>query len=100
MALRHWIRLISFVFLVIPRPVRAFDDGMTLDGPWHLQSSAKATEGGAVLSRPGFAADGWYAITIPNTVMGALVENGTYRDPYTAMNLRTLPGLTYPVARD
>ena len=96
MTLRHSIGLILFGFLVIPRPARAFDDGMTLDGAWRLQSPAKATEGGAVLSRPGFAADGWYAITIPNTVMGALVENGTYRDPYTAMNLRTLPGMTYP----
>jgi len=73
---------------------------MTLDGAWRLRPSAKATEGGAVLSRAGFVAEGWYDITVPNTVVGALVENRTYPDPYTAMNLRALPGMTYPVARN
>jgi len=67
---------------------------------WSLQSSEKASAGGEILSQPGFAAEGWYSITVPNTVVGALVENGTYPDPFFGMNLRSLPGMTYPVAKN
>ena len=67
---------------------------------WSLQSSEKVTGGGDVVSRPGFAADGWYRVDVPNTVVGALVENGTYPEPFFGMNLRTLPEMTYPVAKN
>jgi len=73
---------------------------LALHEGWRLQSSEKASAGGEVLSQPGFAAEGWYAITVPNTVVGALVENGTYPDPLFGMNLRSLPGMTYPVAKN
>jgi len=32
-------------------------------------------------------------VTVPNTVMGALVENGTYQDPYEGSDIRDLPGM-------
>jgi exo-1,4-beta-D-glucosaminidase len=64
---------------------------------WWLESSARVGEKGDVLSRPGFKAEGWQAITVPNTVVGALVENGHFPDPYFGMNLRSIPGTTYPI---
>src|ERR1041384_3449061 len=67
---------------------------------WALQSSAKVPDKGEAISRPGYATTGWYAVTVPNTLVGALVENGTYPDPYFGMNLRSLPGMTYPVAKN
>ena len=67
---------------------------------WGLQSSGKVEVGGETLSQPGFDASAWSAITVPNTVVGALVENGTYPEPFFGMNLRTLPGMTYPVAKN
>ncbi|HEY8151081.1 MAG TPA: sugar-binding domain-containing protein, partial [Vicinamibacteria bacterium] len=73
---------------------------LALHEGWSLQSSEKASAGGEALSQPGFAAEGWYAITVPNTVVGALVENGTYPEPFFGMNLRSLPGMTYPVAKN
>jgi exo-1,4-beta-D-glucosaminidase len=93
---------LSFAVLAVlaaAPPVQALD-GMTLAGDWRLRSSSEVTADGAAISRPGFAAERWYPITVPNTVLGALVENGTYPDPYTAMNLRALPGMTYPIARN
>jgi exo-1,4-beta-D-glucosaminidase len=66
---------------------------------WRLQSSAQARAAGAEISRPGFPAEGWHAVTVPNTVVGALVENGTYPDPYFGMNLRQIPGTTYPIGQ-
>ncbi len=68
-----------------------------LESGWCLQSSAKVGEKGDVLSRPGFRTDGWHSVKVPNTVVGALVESGHFPDPYFGMNLRTIPGTTYPI---
>jgi exo-1,4-beta-D-glucosaminidase len=68
-------------------------------GDWRLRSSANLEATGAEVSRPGFDASSWYRVTVPNTVVGALVENGTYKDPYFGMNLRSLPGMSYPVGQ-
>ena len=67
---------------------------------WTLQSSAKV--GGAGRGRvPARLRDrrAGTRVTVPNTVVGALVENGTYPDPYFGMNLRSIPGTTYPIGR-
>ena len=64
---------------------------------WALQSSAQVASGGDAISRPGFSTAGWHPIEVPNTVVGALVESGVYRDPYSGMNLRNIPGTTYPI---
>ena len=71
----------------------AFADG------WTLQSSAVVKAPGAVVSRPGVETGGWHRITVPNTVVGALVENGHFPDPYHGMNLRKIPGTTYPIGQ-
>ncbi|MBP1636950.1 MAG: glycoside hydrolase family 2, sugar binding, partial [Acidobacteria bacterium] len=39
----------------------------------------------------------WQAVAVPSTVVGGLVEAGVYKDPYFGMNLRTIPGTTYPI---
>ncbi|HTI04566.1 MAG TPA: beta galactosidase jelly roll domain-containing protein, partial [Gemmatimonadales bacterium] len=38
--------------------------------------------------------------SVPSTVVGALVEAGVYHDPFFGMNLRALPGMTYPIGRN
>ena len=66
---------------------------------WKLQSSAKVEAPGAAISLPGFEpkAKDWYAVQVPTTVTAALVKHKVYPDdPYFGMNLRTLPGVTYP----
>jgi exo-1,4-beta-D-glucosaminidase len=67
---------------------------------WTIQSSAVATDTGAVISTPSYAATGWYAATVPTTVLGALVADGVYNDVLTGMNLRSVPGTTYPIGTD
>ncbi|HET8646617.1 MAG TPA: glycoside hydrolase family 2 protein [Vicinamibacteria bacterium] len=67
---------------------------------WALQSSATAGAAGDAMSKPGFATPGWYAVTVPNTIVGALVENGTYPDPFPGMAFRSLPGATYTLAKN
>ena len=64
---------------------------------WTIQSSSATPLAGAALSRAGADTRGWHSVTVPNTVVGALVEAGVYADPYFGMNLRSIPGTTYPI---
>lgn len=73
------------------------NDRLLLSTGWTLRSSAELDEGGEMISRPGLDVSRWHAIGVPNTVVGALVENGVYEDPYFGMNLRAIPGTTYPI---
>src|SRR5262245_26246868 len=72
---------------------------LALDRGWALQSSAKVQGAGDAISRPGYATEGWYSVTVPNTVVGALVEIGVFKDPYFGMNLRSIPGTKYPIGQ-
>lgn len=64
---------------------------------WTVQSSDKVSASAEDISRAGFDASAWYKTSVPKTVLAALVENGVYPDPYFGMNLRSLPGVSYPI---
>jgi exo-1,4-beta-D-glucosaminidase len=64
---------------------------------WTLQSSSKVSESGATLSSKTFQPRGWYKTTVPSTVLAAQVAAGEFPDPYFGMNLRKIPGTTYPI---
>src|ERR1700704_960006 len=67
---------------------------------WFIQPSADVPAGGAAISVVGFPTQDWYPATLPSTVMSALVADKVYPDPYTGMNLRSIPGTTYPIFED
>jgi len=67
---------------------------------WTLRSSTALHEGGEIISRPRLDVSGWHRIRVPNTVVGALVDNGEYVDPFFGMNLRNIPGTTYPIGQN
>ncbi|OPH58321.1 hypothetical protein BC351_23430 [Paenibacillus ferrarius] len=54
---------------------------------WNIQSSAIATASGSKISTSGFATSGWFGTTVPNTVLGALVNAGNIKDPYIGQNM-------------
>ncbi|HET6267681.1 MAG TPA: glycoside hydrolase family 2 TIM barrel-domain containing protein, partial [Acidobacteriota bacterium] len=64
---------------------------------WAIQSSARISEKGDVLSQPKFQPPNWYPTTVPSTVAGTLVDNKVYPDPFVGMNLRLMPGCNYPI---
>ena len=63
---------------------------------WMLQSSCSIKARGSQISQQKFQTAGWHAVTVPSTVVAALVADGTYPDPYFGTNLRSIPGTTYP----
>ena len=70
---------------------------LRLSQGWKLQSSRKLNSGGEVISSPTFRPEGWYSASIPATVLAAQVASGEFKDPYFGMNLRKIPGMTYPI---
>ena len=62
-----------------------------------MQSSRKVDESGEALSKPEFQPKGWYTVTVPTTVVSALVKNKVLPDPFFGMNLRQFPGVGYPI---
>ena len=67
---------------------------------WAIQSSASTADKGDVLSTAGHATSGWYPTSVPSTVFAALVQNHVYPDPYFGMNLRSIPGVNYPIGQN
>ena len=68
---------------------------MDLNTGWQIQSSCVANVSGEQVSAPGFVATGWHKTTVPNTVVGTLVDDKTYPDPTYGTNLKNLPGMNY-----
>ncbi|WP_394835248.1 hypothetical protein LVJ94_52995 [Pendulispora rubella] len=71
------------------------DDGLvargsalTLSSGWFLQDVAKVPESGATISQVGYAPLGWYAATVPGTVLTSLVNDGVYPEPLYGENNR------------
>jgi exo-1,4-beta-D-glucosaminidase len=76
------------------------DSQVLLRENWFIQSSADVRSDGPSISETGFSTRGWYAAVLPSTVLSALVEDKVYPDPYVGMNLRSIPGTTYPIFED
>ncbi|HWC74082.1 MAG TPA: beta galactosidase jelly roll domain-containing protein, partial [Gemmatimonadales bacterium] len=85
--------------LLAARGIRA-QERQALHAGWLIQSSAKVGIDGATISSTTYHPAGWYRATVPSTVVGALVEDSIYPDPFYGMNLRALPGMTYPIGRN
>jgi len=73
---------------------------LLLHDHWTIQSSAKIDARGEEISTSAFIPQGWHDATAPTTVVAALVNDKTLPGPFFAMNLRQLPGVTYPVGKN
>ena len=76
-----------------PRP----ETSLALRDGWNLQSSCRVEAKGEVVSTPAFQPKDWYAVSVPTTVVAALVKQRVYPDPFFGTNLRSFPGVTYPI---
>ncbi len=91
----------SFSLLVLMAlPVSASATSITLlHDNWRIESACKATADGGRISMPGFPVDSWLKASVPNTVLAAQVAAGVFPDPYFGLNLRQIPGTTYPIGK-
>jgi len=97
-----WVACLAFSSLFFAQtastaPARKAETRLALTDGWNLQSSSKVEQSGDVISKPSFQPQNWYAVTVPTTVVSALVKNKVLPDPFYGMNLRKFPGVTYPI---
>jgi exo-1,4-beta-D-glucosaminidase len=55
---------------------------------WRLQTSAKATQGGDVISAPSYSDSGWMSVPARSTVLAGLIANNKYPDVNYSQNLK------------
>src|SRR3954471_1763592 len=85
------IILLGVVLVSVPfLSMQAFAIGnhVPLSTGWQIHSSSGVPDGPAI-SVPEYKPSGWYTASVPSTVVGTLVEDGVYPDPYFGMNLRS-----------
>lgn len=63
----------------------------TIRGGWKLAAAPDVNARGEQISRAGFAAEGWYAATVPGTVLTTLIDRGVYPDPDYGLNNLAIP---------
>jgi exo-1,4-beta-D-glucosaminidase len=66
---------------------------------WQLQSACKLQATGDTIATNGFQPEGWVKTVVPSTVLASQASAGVFPDPYYGMNLRQIPGTTYPIGR-
>jgi mannosylglycoprotein endo-beta-mannosidase len=82
---------LSFLFaLLLPASMLAQSTMQMING-WKMQDSAKVSAAAPVISTAGFDPQGWYAATVPGTVLTTLVNNGVYPEPLYGENMRAIP---------
>jgi len=93
------VRTVGFAPLLLCLVPAAFgaSSGTPLHDGWQLQSACKVQAAGDAISKAAFHPEGWIATSVPATVVAAQVAAGLYPDPYYGMNLRKIPGETYPI---
>jgi exo-1,4-beta-D-glucosaminidase len=67
---------------------------------WRLQSACTAHADGPVISQSEFVDEDWIKTSVPSTVLAAQAAAKLIPDPYYGMNLRSLPGMDYPIGRN
>jgi exo-1,4-beta-D-glucosaminidase len=87
--------LASLVAAAQSKPASA--DKLALRDHWELQTSAKVEAKGESISSATFIPKGWHDVTVPSTVVAALVKDKTLADPFFAEDLRQFAGVTYPI---
>ncbi|WP_327002269.1 carbohydrate-binding protein [Dactylosporangium sp. NBC_01737] len=64
---------------------------------YQVQSTAATSDTGATVSRPGYAAAGWFPAAPRSTVLAALLQNSRYADPFYSTNMRNIPAGDFTV---
>lgn len=92
---------VLFCVFLLALPCSLFSEARTaLHDNWQLQSACKTTATGDSVSTASFQPDAWVKTSVPSTVLAAQVKAGVYPDPYFGMNLRQIPGTTYPIGHN
>jgi exo-1,4-beta-D-glucosaminidase len=91
---------LAFTFLCFFSSVASHAADTPLREGWALQSACKIQADGAAISTAAFRPQGWTEVTVPSTVLAGQVAAGEFKQPYFGMNLRSIPGASYPIGKN
>jgi beta-mannosidase len=83
-------RTFTLLAVLIPASLFAQLQTQTISG-WQMQDSAKVTAAASTVSSADFHPEGWYAATVPGTVLTTLVNDHVYPEPLYGENMRSIP---------
>ena len=88
-----WLCLIMTIDGMTGRAADTWQAGQrrTLAEGWQLKSSALVLEDGSRVSAVDYQPQEWLKISMPSTVLSALVKNGVYPDPRIGLNTFRIP---------
>ena len=88
------LALLGISFPALSGTVQPLHDG------WRLQSACTVKADGAAISASAFKVDDWIKTSVPSTVLAAQAAAKLVPDPYYGMNLRKIPGTSYPIGQN
>ena len=71
---------------------------LTLSNGWQVQSSAEVSVTGDILSTPTADVSGWYAASVPSTIMGVLTTDGVEPEALTAEDYQRIDKKRFDVS--
>ena len=81
----------GLIMALVPSLLLAASSGTTvLHGGWAIQAASRAGGSAEAIAAPGFKAAGWYPAQVPATVLGTLVDDSVYPDPFRGRNLEAI----------
>ena len=84
-------QILTLVLLMLPLLLTA---QKTVLSDWQMESTLRVSRPDAEVSAPGFPAEGWHPVTVPSTVLSALVKEGVYPDPRVGMDNFSIPDVS------
>jgi len=89
--------LVTSLMAIVASPMLLAGTVTPLHEGWQLQSACKLQGAGDTIATSAFQTEGWLKTAVPSTVLASQAAAGVYPDPYFGMNLRQIPGTTYPI---
>ncbi|HWD92527.1 MAG TPA: glycoside hydrolase family 2 protein [Verrucomicrobiae bacterium] len=90
-ALKITALILSAIVCCASFPSRAEStEKVLLTDDWAIQSADHVSKPGGVISTPAFQPEKWHPATVPSTIVGTLVDDKIYPDPFFGMNLKAL----------
>ena len=68
-----------------------------LSSGWQIQSSHSVTSAGNTISTESFVPETWYKAVVPSTILGTLVADSVFKNPFQGRNLSKIPDSLFDV---
>ena len=86
-----FLGILAALFLSCSNSTPKLPFNIELSEEWHIRSSENLTLNGEEISLQDIDLNDWYPAKVPGTVLGTLVENNVYKNPFYNKNLDNIP---------